>query len=78
MKWSPSGHQVVTSPSGHHRLNRLNLLYILACSKSIYIGINAHVTPADGQTDGHVKVEQYSAEAESAKRVTQCEKSHSM
>ena len=33
----------------------------------IYIGINAHVTPADRQTDGNVKVEQYSAEAESAK-----------
>ena len=37
----------------------------------IYIGINAHVTPAHGQTDtrtdGNVKVEQYSAEAESAK-----------
>ena len=36
----------------------------------IYIGINAHVTPAHGQTDrrthGNVKVEQYSAEAESA------------
>ena len=34
----------------------------------IYIGINAHVTPVtDRQTDTHVKVEQYSAEAESAK-----------
>ena len=32
----------------------------------IYIGINAHVTPADAHTDGNVKVEQYSAEAESA------------
>ena len=32
----------------------------------IYIGINAHVTPADGQTHTHGKVEQYSAEAESA------------
>ena len=36
----------------------------------IYIGINAHVTPADAQTDRHTdthgKVEQYSAEAESA------------
>ena len=33
----------------------------------IYIGINAHVTPVtDGRTDGNVKVEQYSAEAESA------------
>ena len=32
----------------------------------IYIGINAHVTPADGHTDTHMKVEQYSAEAESA------------
>ena len=34
----------------------------------IYIGINAHVTPVTHrQTDTHVKVEQYSAEAESAK-----------
>ena len=33
----------------------------------IYIGINAYVTPADAQTDGNAKVEQYSAEAESAK-----------
>ena len=36
----------------------------------IYIGINAHVTPVHTQThrhtDGNVKVEQYSAEAESA------------
>ena len=32
----------------------------------IYIGINVHVTPAHGRTDGNVKVEQYSAEAESA------------
>ena len=36
----------------------------------IYIGINAHVTPVDAQTDRHTdthgKVEQYSAEAESA------------
>ena len=33
----------------------------------IYIGINAHVTPVtDTHTHGHVKVEQYSAEAESA------------
>ena len=36
----------------------------------IYIGINAHVTPVDAQTDRqtdtHGKVEQYSAEAESA------------
>ena len=32
----------------------------------IYIGINAHVTPADRHTDTHGKVEQYSAEAESA------------
>ena len=50
--WSPSGHRDVTkwSPSGHHCLK---ILYILAsmlkiniywhqCSKSIYIGINAH------------------------------------
>ena len=32
----------------------------------IYIGINAHVTPAHRHTHGNVKVEQYSAEAESA------------
>ena len=32
----------------------------------IYIGINAHVTPVHAQTDTHGKVEQYSAEAESA------------
>ena len=49
--------------SGHE-----NMIYtgINAQNLYIYIGINAHVTPADGRTDGNVKVEQYSAEAESA------------
>ena len=32
----------------------------------MYIGKNAHITPVHTQRDRHVKVEQYSAEAESA------------
>ena len=46
----------------------LKILYVLASMLKIYIyWHNAHVTPVHGHTDGHVRVEQYSAEAESAK-----------
>ena len=74
LKWSPGGHH-----RRRHRRSRLvwsgheNMIYIGINAQNlyIYIGINAHVTPAHRHTDGNVKVEQYSAEAESAKHLQQ-------
>ena len=65
-KWSPSGHQVVTKWSVNSGCHKLSENIWFAWSNTCYKGEKVRCHACDTRTDGHVKVEQYSAEAESA------------
>ena len=69
MWWSPSpiGHQVVTKWSVNSGCHKLSENIWFAWSNTCYKGEKVRCHACDTHTHGHVKVEQYSAEAESAK-----------
>ena len=65
-KRSTSGHQVVTKWSVNCGCHKLSENIWFAWSNTRYKGEKVRCHACDGHTDTHVKVEQYSAEAESA------------